>query len=329
MTDFSHHGGISPEWTELTKTVHVPRSVGLPPGMTNEQYQSTVNTGREDSSATYMKSSHASGHLLIKDYTILTRDGSSIPIRTYQPKNTEGQTLPVYLFYHGGGFIFGTLDSENANCARIARAVPIIVASVCYRHTPQVRHPTHLHDAQDAWRWLLDHISELGGDRDRIVVGGTSAGAALASAIVLRQRDVQLRGQILCIPWLVHPRDRNGESASYAENEDAPILPRAQLDHFTELLGQDDPSDTSLFVVGNVSDEEVKSLPKTAFLVAGRDMLRDEGLLYAEKLERAGVETKVDVFDGLPHGFYRYLELPGTDRWFETVNESLKWALAI
>ena len=238
--------------------------------------------------------------ILYNDFDIPTRDKSVITARLYRSKSTPSNTkLPLYLYYHGGGFLFGTLSAEDASCARVASALPILILSVNYRHTPVHRHPTQTNDAWDAFEWALSHLDDLGADPSQLLVGGSSAGAALASAVAVKHNQSSqsqqkaIKGLVLGIPWLYHiaafPFDllSSKEVSAYYENRFAPILPRTMLEQYADLLFAEDPDETTLFV-GNVEDDAVKGLPRTAFLVAGRDPLRDDALLFNEKLNRNG-----------------------------------------
>jgi acetyl esterase/lipase len=276
--------------------------------------------------------------------------------------------LPVYLYFHGGGHLFGTIETEDASCSRIVASFSgpgVIVVNINYRHTPEFQHPTQINDAWDSFEWLASHISQLDGDPKQIVIGGISAGGGLAASIVLRESErvqsgqsssgLLIRGQILCSPWLVHPRAKlysTSKTSSYNQNQTAPILPWTAIKLFSELLGPkavDDP----YFNVLLTSDEKMKGMPKSGFLVAGQDLLRDEALHYAEKLKNNGyvynsayylfifpslltelihsstrVITKVHVFPGLPHGFRRYTELASTNRWEELIVLTIQWCLS-
>ena len=238
--------------------------------------------------------------ILYNDFDIPTRDNSIITARLYRSKSTPSTTkLPIYLYYHGGGFLFGTLSAEDAYCARVASAIPILILSVNYRHTPVHRHPTQTNDAWDAFEWTLSHLEDLGADRAQLLVGGSSAGAALASAVAVKHNQSSqsqqrtIKGLVLGIPWLYHlaafPFDllASKDVSAYYENRFAPVLPRTMLEQYADLLCAEDPDETSLFV-GNAEDDAVKGLPRTAFLVAGRDPLRDDALLFNEKLNRNG-----------------------------------------
>lgn len=298
MANYSKHAEVTPEWEELLKTTTVP-GPGTVPGQTVEDYQTATNRGREQTSKTWMQENNGCEKVHIKDISIPSRDGTIIPARAYWSRSlTTSSPLPVYLYFHGGGFLFGNLNSEDANCTRLALALPIVVLHVCYRHTPAFKHPTQSNDAWDSFEWLLANYQMLNIDPHRIVVGGVSAGGALAAMVGLKNHqqpspEGSIVGQVLCIPWLVHPDTyeysqlESPEVSSYVQCRDAPVLPKQQADLFTNLLAVDEPSSEELFV-GHARDEEVRGLPKTAFLIAGRDMLRDEAFLYEEKLRRNG-----------------------------------------
>lgn len=235
-----------------------------------------------------------------RDYSLLTRDKQSIIIRVYRPSHiSNAEQLPVYLYFHGGGHLLGTVETEDAACSRLASHAGIVVTSANYRHTPEFKHPTQVHDAWDSFEWLAKNARIIGGDPTRVIVGGISAGAGLAASIVIRQHnmvrrnilprpDLEISGQLICIPWLVHPDNQPIErhpTASFEQNVNAPVLPLSLLRHFTDLLGAQDPKDPDLNV-GLTQDSDIVGLPKTSVLVAGQDLLRDEGLNYAEKLSR-------------------------------------------
>lgn len=222
--------------------------------------------------------------------------------------------LPVYLHYHGGGFLYGSLSSEDIGCARIANSSPVIVVNVCYRHTPQVPYPAQHNDAFDSYDWTIINIESFGGDPNNIIVGGISAGANLAAAIVLREnlkataqgtlatttekaKLQRIKGQVLIIPWLIVQEEKypyelltSKEKSSRIQCADAAVLPDEVLKWFVENLKLDSAqSRTDRFLdVGLATDKEVEGMPKTFFVITGRDPLRDDGLLYARKLHRNG-----------------------------------------
>ncbi|KAJ9156960.1 Alpha/beta-hydrolase [Coniochaeta hoffmannii] len=277
----------------------------------------------------------------LDDHDMPTRDGSTITIRVYRPANANPrQRLPAYVFYHGGGFLFGTTDSEDYSCSNWALRLGFVVVHICYRHTPEFVFPTQHHDAWDGFEWVLANAGMLAVDVAQIVVGGISAGGSLAAAVVLQEvrlakqegRKVRIKGQLLAIPWLIH-RDAypwhlfvEPANASLVQCADAPILPKRRYDLFTDLLKVADPKDP-LMNIGLAADEDLKGIPKTAFLVNGWDILRDDGFIYAENLERLQVPTKKHVFPGLPHAFRRWPDLPSSKSWDDATLSSIRWCL--
>jgi acetyl esterase/lipase len=301
MCDFSCYGGPSDEWLALEGSLPPPPPVG----QSIEERRRTVNADREKAAAEAMK---VLGRWVdTQDYYIPTRDGSSIEARSYRSLHrVASDPLPVYLHLHGGGFLFGSLASEDATCARISLNARVTVLNVNYRHTPEHQYPTAWNDVEDAFEWLHDNIQLLGGDATRVVVGGISAGAHLTASLVLGKHlgrvatsRPAIAGQVLMIPALVNmdcyePQMRKMKDpsiSSYEENKNAPILPVSVCRFFTDLLKIDknelNPENLRLNP-GNATPEQVKEFPPTVFGIAGLDPLRDEGLLYAKMLTESG-----------------------------------------
>lgn len=257
---------------------------------------------------------HVASQIQIQDYTIKSRDGASLEMRTYRPSGiSASQKLPVYIHLHGGGYLFGTLSSEDAICSRIVvsrvnNSTPVVVVNVNYRHTPEHEFPTAWNDVEDAFVWVHEHIDDIGGLSDQVVVGGISAGAQLTASLTLAQlyggnervkSCPKIRGQVLMIPCLVvadyyAPRKemlRSPEVSSYVTCAEAPILPISRIDMFMSLLKVNKYPDAGRNLrmnPGNATAEEVKNLPPTTFGIAGNDPLRDEGLLFGKMLSENG-----------------------------------------
>lgn len=339
--DFSQYGGASEEWLAVEKTLPaLTVDLSLDPVV----LRTAVNNDRESKAAEAMKV--FAPHVHVQDYTIPTRDGSTIEARTYQStKKDKAEKLPVYLYLHGGGFIFGTLNTEDPLCAQTAINTGAVVLNVNYRHTPEHPFPTAWHDSQDAFAWLHSNIDAIGGDPSKVVVGGVSAGAELSASLTLEQhlgksavtKDLpKLAGQILIIPPLAalstydQGPGQKLKKSSYIENENAPLLPTKVIHFFNSLLKADNPDfkDTKLNIV-NATEEEVKGLPPTVFGIAGLDPLRDEALLYAKLLSEANVPTDVTLFKGVPHGFRRFGKaLKASEHWDQCVDGGILWALS-
>ncbi|KAL4877822.1 Alpha/Beta hydrolase protein [Aspergillus karnatakaensis] len=347
--DFSEYTGPSAEWIALEKDLPTPA-----PGLSVEQLRAVTNKGREDVAAKEMVEHAFDKKVILTDYSIPTRDGSAIEARSYRAVATgSSDKLPVYIHLHGGGFLFGSIASEDATCSRIVvtlaeQGVPVLVFNVNYRHTPEHKYPTAWDDTEDAFHWVHDHISELGGDPDTIIFGGISAGGWLSASTVLSQHlgtDKELaarpkiKGQVLLNPALLHydcygpqlAQISDPNRSSYAENRDAPVLPLERAKLFTSLLGigSEHIVENNLRLnPANATADQVKGLPPATLGIAGRDIMRDEGLLFAKLLSENGVPTKTTVFKGLPHGFRRFgPKLSVNKKWDETIVEGIKWAL--
>lgn len=341
--DFSQYGGPSDEWLAIEKTLPAKT---LDTSIDPVVLKNAVNKEREERTAAGMK--FLAPHVHVADYTIPTRDGSSIEARSYRSvKKDKSEKLPVYIYFHGGGFIFGSIASEDFVCAQTAINAGVLVVNVNYRHTPEHVFPTAWYDSQDAFAWVHKNIEELNGDPSKVLVGGVSAGGQLAASLTLEKHlgksEVMkglpdLAGQILIIPCLASPYTYDevvgkhlvpGKS-SYVENENAPILPLKTVEFFTALLKapKADPKDTKTNIV-NASDDEIRGLPPTVFGIAGLDPLRDEALVFAKKLAEANVPTEVTLFKGVPHGHRRFGKaLKASDHWDECVDEGILWALS-
>lgn len=256
----------------------------------------------------------AASQIQTQDYTITSRDGVSLEVRTYRPSGIpSSQKLPVYIHLHGGGYLFGTLSSEDGICSRIVVSrvqndTPVVVVNVNYRHTPEYEFPTAWDDVEDAFVWVHEHISEIGGLADQVVVGGISAGAQLTASLTLAQlygdnerlkACPKIRGQVLMIPCLViedyyAPRKemlRSPELSSYVTCAEAPILPISRIELFMSLLkvkAFPNAGRNLRMNPGNATPEEVRNLPPTTFGIAGNDPLRDEGLFFGKLLSENG-----------------------------------------
>ncbi|CAI7657585.1 unnamed protein product [Penicillium discolor] len=348
MADFTEYGTPSAEWIALEATLPEP-----PKDLSVEQLKELLNKGREASAAQDM-SDGLGAAVQLHDYTITARDGTPLEARTYRPVGVPiSERLPVYVHLHGGGFLFGTLSSEDAICSRIVtsrvqKGTPVVVLNINYRHSPKYIYPTAWNDVEDAFVWLHENIAEIGGISEQVVVGGISAGAWLTASLALAQlrgEDKRLAacpkiaGQVLMIPCVVQwdhyaPRVeqlKSPELSSYVQCAEAPVLPVARMKLFSELIGLSDTKDAAgdrRMSPGNATAEEVKDLPPTTFGIAGNDPLRDEGLFYGQHLAANGIPTNVHVFPGVPHGFRRYKQLPDSKRWDEVMSDGIAWALS-
>jgi acetyl esterase len=202
------------------------------------------------------------------------------------------------VFFHGGGFVIGDLDTHDQACRRLCRDARTVVLSVDYRLAPEHPFPAGVEDALAAVRWAADHLDELGGS-DRLGVGGDSAGGNLA-AVVSQAMPELVTAQLLVYPAV----DMAGDYPSRVENARGYFLDVEMMEWFfahyvTDVAGID-PQDPRLSPLHATS---LEGQPPAVVVTAELDPLRDEGEAYAEKLSAAGVEVVVKRYDGLIHGF--------------------------
>ncbi|MFT5444708.1 MAG: acetyl esterase [Myxococcota bacterium] len=230
------------------------------------------------------------------------------PVRIYTPEG-EGP-FPVLVFYHGGGFVIGDLDSHDKECRALTNKARCVTVAIHYRLAPEHPYPAAPEDCYAALEWVGKNASEINGDASRLAVGGDSAGGNLSAVIALMSRDrggPALRFQLLIYPC-VDARDEDHLYPSRIENKDAPILPRATMTYFMTHYfsgtggGEANRSNP---LASPLLAESLAGLPP-AFVITGEfDVLRDEGEAYAEALKAAGVEVESHRYAGQPHAFFQ------------------------
>jgi acetyl esterase len=237
----------------------------------------------------------------VEDLEIPGPAGNQIPVRVYTP--TTGQSLrPLVVYFHGGGFVIGNIDSHDATCRELAHLAEAVVVSVDYRLAPEHAGPAAAEDCYAATRWVADNAAALGGDPLRLAVAGDSAGGNLAAVVPLIARD--RGGPPIAFQLLIYPvTDLTMSQPSMEENAEGYMLTAAGLrwfyDHY--LGGAGDPKDA---VLSPLFASDLSGLPPALVLTAEFDPLRDEGEAYAARLIAAGVPVAVKRYDGLIHGFF-------------------------
>ena len=224
--------------------------------------------------------------------------GGAVPVRTYRPEGA-GQ-LPVLVFAHGGGFVFCNLDSHDGLCRALANLIGAVVISVDYRLAPEHPWPAAAEDVFAVTQWAADHAADFGGDPDRMLVGGDSAGGNLAAVTTLMARDrggPALAGQLLLYP-VIAP---DFENESYRLFGSGFYNPRPALQWYWDqyvpsVADRDQPYASPLHT-------DLQGLPPAVLAVAGHDPLRDEGLAYGRALRVAGVPVTECYYEGGIHGF--------------------------
>ncbi|MFH0516157.1 alpha/beta hydrolase [Streptomyces sp. M41] len=240
--------------------------------------------------------------LEVTDREIPARAGSpDIPVRIYARSGSEGP-VPALLFFHGGGFVTGNLDTEDDRCREYARRTGVTVISVDYRLAPEHPFPCAFEDCYDALVWVAGHAAELGIDGERMAVGGTSAGGALTAAVTLASRD--LGGPPVVYQMLLYPViDHAMTSRSMKEFEATPGWhARNNVHMWRHYLGTDAPEKVSPYAAPAEAGD-LTGLPPAYLMTIEFDPLRDEGLDFGRRLLAAGVSVQVHHLPGTFHGF--------------------------
>ena len=229
--------------------------------------------------------------------------GAAGPIgaRLYTPAGAPA-VGPGLIYYHGGGFVIGDLETHDGLCRRLAEASGVRIIAIDYRLAPENKFPAPHDDALAAANWVFDHAAEIGFDPAHVAVGGDSAGGNLAASTAIALRDQgrhRLAFQLLLYPVVQF----TGETESMRKLADGYFLTKKGMDWFTQcLFGQGgnaaDPR------AGVLLNPDLSRLPPALVVTAGFDPLKDEGRAYADKLKAAGVTVEHREYDGFIHGFY-------------------------
>jgi acetyl esterase len=239
----------------------------------------------------------------------LPLDDVTLRARVYTPKRQDQPTLPLVVYFHGGGWVWGNVRSYDAVCAHIATRVGAVVASVDYRLAPEHRMPTAAEDAYAATVWLAAHANDVGADGTRIAVAGDSAGGNIAAVVSLLARD--RGGPDIAHQVLVYPgTDGTLSSLSLQENAHGPLLTLASVRAYRALYLGPDGDERDLHISPLFADD-LSHLPPALIQSAQLDPLRDDAALYAEALQKAGTTVRYTEYVGAPHG---YLSIPGAVR---------------
>ncbi len=228
-----------------------------------------------------------------------------IPIRVYRPQG-DGP-FGVLVFYHGGGWVIGDLETHDRECRALCNGASCLVVAIDYRLAPESPFPAAVDDAFAALRWVAANAASLGGDPVRLAVGGDSAGGNLSAVVSLLARDAggpSLRFQLLVYP-AVDLREVD-DYRSRVSNGEAPFLPWSTVAYFREhYLGSGDSELLADPRVSPLLASSHRGLPPALVVTAEFDPLRDEGEAYARALEGAGVPVQLHRYDGMPHVFFQ------------------------
>lgn len=228
--------------------------------------------------------------------------GSQIKYRRYRPLGVEAGSLPTLIYYHGGGFVIGNIETHDSTCRRLANRSRCQVISIDYRLSPEHPFPAPIDDGIAAFRHIRDHADTFGADPKRLAVGGDSAGGAVAAVVCQAMRDAKEAGP--AFQMLIYPAtDSSRESASRRQFAEGYFLSKSLMDWFWKAYV---PAGTNLadLRLSPLLAKDFTGLPPAFVLTAGYDPLRDEGRAYADRLIDAGVKTTYVNYPGTIHGFF-------------------------
>ncbi len=258
---------------------------------------------------------------------VLTEGAQAIPLRVYRPPGvSDSRRLPVLVYFHGGGWVIGDLETHDVLCRQLTAEAGVSVIAVDYRLAPEHKFPAAADDAWAATRWIAAHAAELGVDADRLAVGGDSAGGNLAAVVALLAREAG--GPRIALQILLYPvTDLVSESQSYADLADGYMLTRDSMRWFrAQYLAKE--QDAADWRVSPLRAPSLAGLPPALVVTAGYDPLRDEGEAYARRLREAGVSVDAVSFGGMIHGFVPMGRLIDTAfRGVSLITGSLRQAL--
>ncbi len=247
--------------------------------------------------------------------TLIPGNAGKVAVRTYRP--VSGVPLPLMLYAHGGGWVTGSLNSHDRLCRILATRLQAVVVAVDYRCAPEHVFPAALDDVARAWHWARANAGNLGADGTRFAVAGDSSGGNLAAALTLRLRAdgaPQPQLQLLFYPAL----DATCSRPSYHAFATGFNLSAANMAWYWDTYRSGAPYDAP--ELSPLAAASFVSLAPAIVAIAENDVLRDDGLEYAQKLEAAGVPVQLIRCDGMIHGFLRWTgAVPAATRWIDTI----------
>ncbi|KAJ7290522.1 Alpha/Beta hydrolase protein [Mycena rebaudengoi] len=336
MAQYAHLSTPDPEFLDLISKMPVPE---VPPEFTVETLRAQIRDMVIPHTQAYRRPHlPADTAYTVKDHTVPV-EGGEILVRCIHPTPVEGESaakgFPLFFWAHGGGWSVGNVDLDDFHLRTLAVDLRISVVNVDYRLAPEHPFPTGLNDCYAALKWTVTNASKFSGSTAKgFIVGGISSGANLATALAHRARDDpffaahKITGQLLEVPAVLYFKDvpdkYKSELLSVEQNKDAFGLTKAHIEYLADCVNA--PPGYPEFSPALQSSHA--SLPRAYFQVAGLDPLRDEGLLYERLLREAGVETKIDIYQGVPHIFHTmFPQLSASIKCEKDFKSGLVWLL--
>lgn len=306
MAKYSKYFASSPDWERYSSDPSRPELA-----LQSESSKPTiVNVAADRAAEAVWEAVWAAEHppesygYRAREERVTMRDGYRIGVKIYHPENaTKDKKLPLLFVTHGGGWVQGTyITDEVWLLYPIFKNFEFVVVSVDYRLAPEHTYPTYVEDCWDALQWAMKQTEELGGDAERVVLAGSSAGGCLAAVLAQKAREVhmQIHGVLLNVPVTCHPRffpEEEYEYTSYVQCAGT-LLNAEEMNQTWDIACPD--SEWGKEVEASPLLGEVKGLPPHLVFVAGQDPLRDEAVAYVEKMEKASVQVTCHIYQGVP-----------------------------
>jgi len=282
-----------PLHSQVVRFLEAQRSLGL-----NPIEQGTPDEFRQRLRAAVAANGEPEAIQATEDRQIIGPAGP-IPIRIYWPLSRKSAGALVY--YHGGGWVGGDLDTHDALCRALANAAGCPVIAVDYRLAPEHRYPAAADGAYRAFTWVCDHSPELGIAPNRVAVGGDSAGGNLAAVVSLMARD--RRQPLPCLQVLVYPIvDHDFTTSSYQQYAAGYSLTAGGMQWFWQHYLPDEAVSQEPYA-SPLKADDFAGLPPALVITAEYDVLCEEGNQYATRLQSAGIPTEWKCYEGMIHGF--------------------------
>ncbi|MFC1480245.1 alpha/beta hydrolase [Candidatus Omnitrophota bacterium] len=245
-----------------------------------------------------------------------------LPIRVYIP--SDKKNVPVIVYYHGGGWSRGNLNTAENICTMLAHETDFVVISVDYRLAPEHPYPAGIDDSYAALKWISENAQKFGGDNQRLVVAGDSAGGTMAAVMALRARNEngpRIGFQVLICP-ATNLRDFN--TTSYQTCSEGYMLSKKWMEHYRDLYVPEKATWSDPYV-SPLLESDLRDLPPAVILIAEFDILHDEAETYGERLKNSGVPVVLSRYPGMIHDFLLLLpRIKASEKAFDDISSILK-----
>ncbi|KAF4634017.1 hypothetical protein G7Y89_g4094 [Cudoniella acicularis] len=269
------------------------------------------------------------------DASIKTRDekADGVPVRIYTPPAADGKKLPVGVYFHGGGYLVGNLDSEDAWCRVISKNTPCIIVSVDYRLSTTHKLPVMLEDSITAYKWAWYNAEKIGGDQSQVFTVGASAGGGLAltvaDQVIKSGNPSHVQGVVAMVPVTAHPSSipaaYKSHYTAYTENaRGVPVINADSMRVFFEVAGAD-YNDEKVFVT---LSPRLGELPPVYVATCGKDPLRDDGRVLERMIKDKGGKVRSDHYEGVPHYYWLFPGIEGGEEFLGNVVKGAQWVLS-